>query len=153
MSHHGDKPELSKRFEEFLKTVPRSSGLKESPLGNTGNCTPIFGATGKFPNGKLNENDEGEIRIGIRADSNGIVTMNFGKPTAWIGFTKKQAYQIGELLIKDALPTDVKSELDFLREIWDSLSKSKHALGMELLLNEISLRIAYLLQFSAEGDK
>lgn len=38
-----------------------------------------FGATGKFPQGKLNEDDEGAIQIGIAFDpTKQIVMINFG---------------------------------------------------------------------------
>lgn len=67
------------------------------------NARPITmtGATGQFPDGKLSDNDEGEIMIGI-AVYRGKVLFNFGKPVQGIGFTPEQAEQIGRDLINKA---------------------------------------------------
>lgn len=56
-----------------------------------------LGATKKFPEGKLTEQDEGELMMAITA-VNGKVVINFGTPTAWIGFTKNQAYELANTL-------------------------------------------------------
>lgn len=56
-----------------------------------------LGPTKKFPEGKLNDKDEGEIKIAIGI-SNGKVVINFGSPVAWIGFSAQQARQIAESL-------------------------------------------------------
>jgi hypothetical protein len=86
MSHHSqqDPPEEMKRMIETMN----------------------LGATGKFPQGKLTATDEGEIRLAIGC-ADGKVLINFGKPTAWIGFTRAEALNIAETLIKHAatLPT------------------------------------------------
>lgn len=58
---------------------------------------PQLGATGNFPQGKLTEHDEGEIRLAVGV-SGGKVVINFGKPTAWIGMDAKQARQLAESL-------------------------------------------------------
>ena len=60
-----------------------------------------LGATGQFPQGKLNEDDEGEIAIGIARDGNKVL-LNFGQPVAWIGFDADQAIQIATDLVKRA---------------------------------------------------
>lgn len=65
------------------------------------NLSDFLGPTGKFPRGKLTERDEGETRIAI-GSSNGAVVMDFGKPTAWIGFTPEQADEIAESLREHA---------------------------------------------------
>jgi len=70
MSHHGSK--------DFENTDFSMNGLKK-----------ILGETGKFPDGKLNENDEGEIRLGMTV-KDGVLIINFGKPIEWIGLEKKQ---------------------------------------------------------------
>jgi len=80
MAHHGDESQI-RRLQENLV---REMGL---------------GPTGKFPNGKLNDDDEGEITVAIAADkAKGVVVIDFGKPTAWIGFTPDQAVDIAEML-------------------------------------------------------
>jgi hypothetical protein len=60
-----------------------------------------FGATGRFPEGKLHASDEGEIRFGI-AHKDGQVLLNFGKPVAWMAVSAEGARELGELLIKHA---------------------------------------------------
>lgn len=63
-----------------------------------------LGATGEFPHGKLYGCDEGEIRVAIAADvAKQVVVIDFGKPTAWIGFTGEQAEQIADMLHVKAL--------------------------------------------------
>jgi hypothetical protein len=63
-----------------------------------------LGATGRHPNGKLTDNDEGEIKVAIAADpARGVVVIDFGKPTAWIGFTPDQASDIADMLHAKAL--------------------------------------------------
>ncbi len=62
-----------------------------------------FGATGKFPEGKLDETDEGALTLGVAADHrNQVVFVDFGKPVAWIGLSKELAIQFADLLRKRA---------------------------------------------------
>jgi hypothetical protein len=56
-----------------------------------------LGATGQFPQGKIDKTDEGEIAIAIGHKQNKVV-INFGKPVAWIGFDKRQALEIAQLI-------------------------------------------------------
>lgn len=87
MAHHISDPilisdELKRRFE----TAP--DGL---------------GATGRYPEGKLNEHDEGEIAFAVAADLvHKKVLINFGKPVAFLGMTQKQAIELGAMLIAKA---------------------------------------------------
>lgn len=88
MSHHSGYPfdpskEENDSFRDFLKT-------------------PKFGPTGRFPDGKITETDEGEIQLGITHTPEGKVLMEFGKPIHWIGFTKEQAINIAGNLLKHA---------------------------------------------------
>lgn len=62
---------------------------------------PATGPTGQFPLGKLTPEDEGEIAIGI-THTQGKVVVDFGTPTAWIGFTPEQADQIADTLREHA---------------------------------------------------
>lgn len=65
---------------------------------------PDFGATGKFPEGKLNATDEGEIQFGIAADvAANTVVLNFGTPVVWLGLTPAQAIAIADSLKANAL--------------------------------------------------
>ena len=48
------------------------------------------GKTKDFPRGKLNEADEGGLRIAIGVQDKTII-IDFGTPTAWIGLDKQTA--------------------------------------------------------------
>jgi len=61
----------------------------------------MIGATKKFPQGKLNKTDEGELRMAIYEEKGNIV-INFGKDLSWIGFGKEDAIALGEMLISKA---------------------------------------------------
>lgn len=103
MAHHGNQDfgkyaEFNKEFagqfrtNDNLSIEERLSMLRESQNND-------FGATGQFPDGKITGDDEGEIKFGITTTGNSVV-MNFGKKIMWVGFTKEQAKEIGELLIE-----------------------------------------------------
>ena len=97
MAHHGDNSEaldfMGKMFAERLEGArPFNQQLYEALK---------VGPTGQFPEGKLNEDDEGEIRIAI-GHQDGKVVIDFGKPVAWLGFTPSQARGIAETLINHA---------------------------------------------------
>jgi len=72
--------------QDFMDEMKRAMGL---------------GPTGKFPEGKLTETDEGEIKIAI-GNKNGKVIIDFGSPVTWIGFTPEQAEEIANILKKNA---------------------------------------------------
>lgn len=59
----------------------------------------MLGPTGRFPQGKANKHDEGELRFaaGVR---DGVVVLDFGKSVAWFGMDPDAAITLGELLIK-----------------------------------------------------
>ena len=61
------------------------------------------GPTGEFPDGKIREDDDGELAIAIAANKkDGIVIMYFGKPTTWIGLKPTDVYAIAYLLVEKA---------------------------------------------------
>ena len=62
-----------------------------------------LGPTGRFPRGKLSQDDEGEIQFGISSDpAQGLVRIDFGKPVAWLACPPELAEQMAGLLIKHA---------------------------------------------------
>lgn len=59
--------------------------------------------TGEFPRGKLDDSDEGALKIGIAYDKhNGIVRVDFGKPVAWLGLPPSEAINIARSLLHHA---------------------------------------------------
>ena len=88
MAHHSNDADDTYIRDLFKHTVPLSAP---------------FGGTGRFPLGRLSPSDEGEIQFGIAADiAKNKVVINFGKPTAWIGFDAEQAEQLAESLLSNA---------------------------------------------------
>lgn len=108
MSHHGDKP--------FLTVIP---GIKEidpadTPLGEELKKLEakvpevVGGPTGQFPRGKLRPDDRGGILIKMGLDPQSkTVILDFGIPTAWVGFTADDARDIAKTLINLANGLDM----------------------------------------------
>jgi hypothetical protein len=62
-----------------------------------------FGATGTFPQGVLNDGDEGALKMGIAFDKqDGLVHIEFGKPVAWTAFPPEVAINFAKSLLKAA---------------------------------------------------
>lgn len=62
-----------------------------------------FGATGEFPHGKISDDDQGAIQLGVAYDKlDGIVRVEFGKPVAWLGLPPPQAVEFAKLILKHA---------------------------------------------------
>lgn len=91
MPHHGKDP-LADEIKRFLATAKKMQ--EEADKLN-------LGSTGKFPEGKLVEHDEGEIQIAI-THYKGKVVINFGKPVSFIGFTPEQAANIAQTILDHA---------------------------------------------------
>lgn len=87
MGHHYSDPDLIP--EAYRKELEQKLGL---------------GATGRFPDGKLNEHDEGEIAFAVAADPiHKKILIDFGKPVAFLGMNPEQAIQLGQMLIDKAV--------------------------------------------------
>lgn len=97
MAHHGSddlSPETRRLLnEQFLNSLDELMKRESARMK--------LGATGLFPQGKLDESDEGELKLGV-AHTPEKVILNFGKPIAWIGFDPSQAREIGRLLVHHA---------------------------------------------------
>lgn len=61
-----------------------------------------LGATGEYPEGKLNADDEGAIQFAIGHTADGLVRIDFGKPVSWLAMPAAQARAFGEVLIAKA---------------------------------------------------
>jgi hypothetical protein len=61
------------------------------------------GATGAYPDGKSQEEDEGELRLAVRTSlEKGLIGMEFGKPVAWMEFSAKDARALATILLSQA---------------------------------------------------
>ena len=65
----------------------------------------FIGKTNEYPDGKLNNHDEGELRIAVTVKG-GRLIIDFGKQVKWLGFDKKTA---------QALLETIKLRMDELR--------------------------------------
>lgn len=71
--------------------------------------TSKIGATGEFPQGKLTQDDEGELRAGIAVYKDKIV-INFGKPVTWLALDTVQALDLAKMLTEKATEVQSKNE-------------------------------------------
>jgi len=107
-----DKPPafltIDDRAITFDGTWPRIEDLKAFQPWNK----RPFGATGDFPQGKLNDHDEGGLRIGVAWDKlDGIVRVEFGKPVAWLGLPPPEAIGLAKLLLRHAGAKKIEIEI------------------------------------------
>jgi hypothetical protein len=65
-----------------------------------------LGATGRFPEGKNRDDDEGELRYAVGPDRKGNVVVDFGKPTVWVAFPPADARALALVLLKHAAAID-----------------------------------------------
>ena len=61
----------------------------------------MLGPTKKFPRGKFNASDEGELRLAVFVKDSTVV-IDFGTPTAWIGLDADTALQFASSIFKHA---------------------------------------------------
>lgn len=72
-----------------------------------------LGATGKFPQGKLNPEDQGELRFGVASDeATNRVIVNLGQPVIWFAMDPGLARELAKVLVihadaLDAIPKAV----------------------------------------------
>lgn len=63
--------------------------------------TPPLGATGKFPQGKISEDDEGELVIGV-GHTDKLVYLQFGKSLSWLAMPPVEAVDFALTIIRHA---------------------------------------------------
>jgi hypothetical protein len=62
---------------------------------------PRLGATGDFPRGKLNADDEGGLILAITVIDQ-TLRIEFGKPIAWLAMSRDEAIGFAELIMQRA---------------------------------------------------
>lgn len=75
--------------------------LSFKPWNKRNGQAQSLGATGLYPDGALNQSDEGELRLAIAHDQNNVL-INFGKPVAWFGLPPKQALALADMIKQHA---------------------------------------------------
>jgi len=64
---------------------------------------PKLGATGEYPDGQLNPDDEGELKMAMVVDkAAGVIILDFGKQVKWLGLDKKTAQALAYGLLERA---------------------------------------------------
>jgi len=58
-----------------------------------------LGPTGRFPDGKLMKDDDGEIKISVAVVKN-VIVLDFGTPILWLGLPPDSADRLAECLKK-----------------------------------------------------
>jgi len=69
------------------------------------NGPQVLGPTDEYPDGMLNQEDEGELQIAV-GPKGGKVAILFGKPVAWIAMTPSQAFKLSADLFNLASSMD-----------------------------------------------
>jgi hypothetical protein len=62
---------------------------------------PKLGPTRDYPDGKLNESDEGELMFAV-GDKDGKLVIEFGTPVKWVGMPPHVALELAQLLVNRA---------------------------------------------------
>ena len=84
--------------EDIIPVIERMAEQWE-PLESDEKAGIPLGATGTFSDGKISEDDGGDLRLAVAVDkSSNIVRIEFGKPTAWLGLPKNQAFAFGQMI-------------------------------------------------------
>ena len=103
MHHSQDESESRRIMDEIRKETQTPQSEREDKFAKLDAlCQQVkeqehLGATGEFPEGKLTQHDEGEIRLAV-THKDGKVVLAFGRSISWIGFDPKQAREVAELL-------------------------------------------------------
>jgi len=107
-SHHGDNKAFvdhDKLMREFIEKNPDSLQKRFSDQLK-GRAKPLF------PEGKINDSDEGALAFRIAADpEKNIVVIDFGKQVTWMGLPKAEALGLADLLKAHAETLEDKSEI------------------------------------------
>lgn len=61
-----------------------------------------LGETGRFPRGRLTDDDEGEVRFAVGITLDRTIVLDFGKPVKWLGMAPNDARKLGYMLLHKA---------------------------------------------------
>lgn len=103
--HHGHAAACARAMQWLSgvllpESVGRDHDLHEQGHKPERGFTPSGPGHG-FPEGKLNDDDEGEIRFVIGSEGNKVI-CDFGKPVTWVGMPPELARQMAQNLINHA---------------------------------------------------
>ena len=111
MSHHGSDDETRKnigkrKVAKLREMFPgRQFGLRQME----GKLREMNDEKPSFPEGKFNENDQGQMSLAVAAQD-GKVIVAFGKDVAWMGLTPDGARDLADTLRANADKAEGKKE-------------------------------------------
>jgi predicted kinase len=74
------------------------------PLDDTEQAAQFMGATGAFPDGQIEPDDQGELVLTVAADpGRNLVHVDFGTLVSWMALPKEQCLLFADVLQKNAL--------------------------------------------------
>lgn len=109
-AHHVDKADYVEALEAAIDWLEHErEGAVYAP-------DVEVGATGEYPRGRLEPDDEGELQLGIAADpENGVVRVAFGKGVKWLAFSADDVGRFCALLMHKAQEVTAYRELEILK--------------------------------------
>jgi hypothetical protein len=85
-----------------VSVVVTAAGRPDDPRSVRIPCQKL-GATGEFPQGKLNPDDEGALRLAVfRNPETDLVHIEFGKQVTWLALSPKEAIDLAKAIIGKA---------------------------------------------------
>src|SRR5262245_43298133 len=100
---HEDDHQGDRWFKEAVQQAKVAETIQAMKAETRAQGIPL-GETGRFTNGALTPDDEGELRYAVTA-SGGKVILAFGTPVEWIGMTPRMAHELADALNKWASET------------------------------------------------
>lgn len=103
MSNHSSNsdPEMQEKLNKMFSDVLKKHAPNLEAAVKQVDAAEALGATGQFPQGKMTEKDEGELRMAIAVVDDKVV-LTFGKPVAWVGMGPDEAQRVGEAFLAKA---------------------------------------------------
>src|SRR4029450_7767888 len=92
----GDAHQGDRWFKEAVEQAEVAETIQAMKAETRAQGTPL-GETGRFSNGALTPDDEGELRYAVTA-SGGKVILAFGTPVEWMGMLPRQAQELADAL-------------------------------------------------------
>jgi len=69
---------------------------------NPSDKTPEIGPTGKHPDGKIQEGDEGEIQFAVGVTRSGEVFIDFDVKVKWLALSPMEAIELAKVIAANA---------------------------------------------------
>ena len=94
MSNHGNKPfevpEGTIRPEDLERFRRDKGEFSAQLLSKHIELDQEAGPTGRYPEGKIREDDQGEVKLQVFVQEDKVI-INFGTKLSWVAFTEQQA--------------------------------------------------------------